>query len=806
MNNHESKGTSFENERLTRKQKEANDFKWYKEKAQLYSTQAMGSEIGYGGISEEKRMQVSYDLFNNKLDISELEYVCQPFGADMGELPAKMANKDISSNRIKSIIGKELNLPFKYKILAVNYEATTRREEEETSRLKDYVIQKIMSPIQQEAEMKYQEELNGPLNPQQKQEIQQRMEQEIQSKTPPEVRKYMKRVHQDPAEVQGQQILNFLTREQQLKRKFNIGFKHATLSAYEIYYVGLVNNKPIMKVINPMWYKYGKSPDLEFLEDAEWCTVAYPMSKTEVVRTFDLTDKELDQIFQMVDTGHVDSIKYNMFSGNTVAYTGDRGDTITVTHFQFNGLRRVGWLDFMDEEGNLQKKFLVDEEYKINYDIGDISIKWEWIPEGYELWRIGSDIYKNMGPIQGQIKTKDNLKETPKKSYYGAVYDNLNSEPTSIMDRIKGHQYLFNIIWYRIELLTASDEGKKVLMNIMAVPESQGIDMKTFQYFAKSTPYMWYNPEEEGMSGQDVNTVAKVLDLSLASDISKYLSLAQSVEQQLGKSIGITDPVLGETMTSERVTNNQQNLIQTSYILEPYYHLHNEVKKNVHQALLDTAKIGYMNSDIEYLSNILDDMSIEMFKLDKELLASSLLGLFVEDGIASDKLKEQVQGLAQAALQNQKVELSDVLKVLREDSIQEASETLEAAEEIRIEREQAAQQKEQQFQAEEAQKERDEKALDHDRELEKITLKAEEDRKTKIQAQAMLSAGFNENKDFDGDGQLDVVELARDGVNAEIAIRKENREDRLADATIEKGKQETKIKAKEVAQKNSVKQ
>ena len=66
MNNHESKGTSFENERLTRKQKEANDFKWYKEKAQLYSTQAMGSESGYGGISEEKRMQVSYDLFNNK--------------------------------------------------------------------------------------------------------------------------------------------------------------------------------------------------------------------------------------------------------------------------------------------------------------------------------------------------------------------------------------------------------------------------------------------------------------------------------------------------------------------------------------------------------------------------------------------------------------------------------------------------------------------------------------------------------------------------------------------------------------------
>jgi len=802
MNTQTDKYSAFDNERLTRKQKEANNFKWYREKADSYDNTSSSEAIGYGDISEEKRMQVSYDLFNNILDLSELEYVCKPFGAEQGELPATMSNKDISSNRIKSVVGKELNIPFKPIILAVNSEATTRKETAETEKIKEYVVSQIMRPIQQQIELKYQEELKGKLTPQERQQIEAQIEQETQAMTPVDVKKYMKRKHQDPAEVQGQQILNYLTREQSTKRKFNNGFKHAALSAYEVYFVGLINNKPTLKVINPMRYRYGKNPNLEFLEDAEWCCVDYPMTKSEVVRHFTLTTSEIDEVYSMISQNYTQHIADNMFSSTSVKE--EEWDTVTVKHIQFNGLRRVGWLDYLDEDEVLQTKMLVDEEYKLNKEAGDVHIQWEWIPEAYEVWKIGPSIYKNMGPVQGQIKTKDNLKDTPKKSYYGAVYDNTNSEPTSIMDRLKGYQYLYNIIWYRIELLTASDEGKKVLMNILGVPDSMGMDMKTWQYYSKSTPYMWYNPEEEGMQNGDVNQVAKILDLSLASDISKYLSLAQSIEQQGGKSVGITDPVLGETAVSERVTNNQQNLVQTSYILEPYYYLHNEVKKNALQALLDVARIGYLNSDVEVLNNVLDDMSRELIYLDKELLASSQLGLFIEDGVSAEKLKAEVQGLAQAALQNQKVEMSDVLKVLREDSIQEASETLEVAEETRIEREQANAEAERKFKAEEADKERqwekDKMSTEHTYKINEIEAKGKQD----IQKQAMLSIGFNEDKDFDKDGQLDVLEVAKQGINAQVALRKEDREDRLADAKIETDKENLKIKAKEVAQKKVI--
>ena len=83
--------TVFSTDRLTRKQKEKNDFAWYKEKADFYETEANISFNRNGGeIDEYKRMKVNYDLFNNILDLSDFSYVCTPFGAEVGELPARM--------------------------------------------------------------------------------------------------------------------------------------------------------------------------------------------------------------------------------------------------------------------------------------------------------------------------------------------------------------------------------------------------------------------------------------------------------------------------------------------------------------------------------------------------------------------------------------------------------------------------------------------------------------------------------------------------------------------------------------------
>jgi len=260
----------YGSERLTRAEKEDKDFLWYREKIDFFDTKSNFLSTGYGGVTEYKRMKVNYDLFNNIIDLSDFAYVCTPFGAEVGELPAQMVNRDISSYRIKALIGMEMRRPFGYRLLATNREAANRKEETETSKIKEYVIAQIMTPIQQEVEMKYQEQLQGQLTPQQRQEIQKQIAEEIKAATPPQVRQYMLRDHRDPAEVQGQQIINYLIQKQDVRKKFNLGWKHALLSAYEVYWMGVVKNEPKFKVVNPLRFSCDKSSDLHYIEDGEW--------------------------------------------------------------------------------------------------------------------------------------------------------------------------------------------------------------------------------------------------------------------------------------------------------------------------------------------------------------------------------------------------------------------------------------------------------------------------------------------------------------------------------------------------------
>ena len=219
------------------------------------------------------------------------------------------------------------------------------------------------------------------------------------------------------------------------------------------------------------------------------------------------------------------------------------------------------------------------------------------------------------------------------------------------------------------------------------------------------------------------------MDLSLVSDINKYVELAEYLEQKCGKSVGITDPVLGQTAVSERVANNQQNLVQTSHMLEPYFDLHNSIKRNVLQGLINLAKVAYSGSDKKYLSYILDDMSMEMLELDINLLEESTLGLFMEDSSISEEIKQTIQSLAHAAMQNQKIELSDVLKVIKQDSIQEAEEALLVSEEIRGERDQAVAEREQEAKAnsEARAKEHEKEKWAHEKDM--VILKETEKRK-----------------------------------------------------------------------------
>ena len=357
-------------------------------------------------------------------------------------------------------------------------------------------------------------------------------------------------------------------------------------------------------------------------------------------------------------------------------------------HANWVGLRKVGFLLFVDESGNIQER-IVDESYVMEEEKGDLEILWQWIPETHEGYKINEDMYKRCQPVVGQIIDIDNL-YTHKLNYCGAIYDNLNSEPTSLMDRMKHYQYYYNIIMYRIEQLMASDKGKIMMFNINAIPKSAGIDLDKFLYYAEALKIGFFNPNEEGNRGDSssVSNIAKEVDMSLASDIQKYIGLADYMERRCGESVGINKNIEGQTPHNEAVGNAQMNFNQAAGILQTYYDLHNIVKKNLLTMLLEKAKALYsINPTQKKLQYILDDLSLAMFEIDFELLDNSVYGIFLTNSVASKQAKQAVQQLAQAALQNDKANLKVISKVIRATSIQEAEELMELADREAHERE-----------------------------------------------------------------------------------------------------------------------
>lgn len=787
-------------QRLSMKEKNSNSKQWYKDQADLLDNEHHTLHNTYDGHnSEYSRMKINYDLFNNILNLDDFQYVCKPFGENAGELPAQMVNRDISSGKIKAILGMEMARPFSYKVVATNKEATTRREQEETKKLRDYVVEYSMQDIRLETEKKYLAETKGrELTPEEQQKIQQQIEEEIKQKTPENVRRYMEREYQDPAEVLSHQLLEYHIKKQDIKKKFNEVFKHMTLSSKELMYVGIMNDEPVAWVVNPMRFNSDTSSDNMYVEDGEFATMEYRMLPSEVATYFgeDFTETELDDIYSNYAHYKTNRIKESLFEFDD--YSENDENTIRVLHCVWKSLREIHFLSYRSKETGEIKEMIVDEDYELSPQNGDLFIETEWIPEVYETWKVGTDKYAKMRPVPGQLKDIDNLYAC-KLPYYGIECDNMNSVPTSLMDRLKNYQYYFNIVMFRLEMLLATDKGKKILMNLNLVPDSAGIDMEKWQYLSESTPYMWYDPTEEGNTYTDANTVAKVIDLSLASDIGKYIELAEYLKRQCGESVGITPEVEGQIGQYQAAQNAQQAIVQSSHILEPYFDLHNSVKKNVLTAILECAKVAYSNKEPFKLTYVLDDMSKKMIEVNPELLDSSTLGLFVSNSSQSEKVMNTINQLAHAAVQNQTVEFSDIVTILNQTGSIEAEESLKAAEEVRRQHELLKEREKGNAIKEQLDKQEEHAKAKHEREKELVILKEEERRKTEVIKSSIMGASFNPDQDVDNDGENDFVELAKNGLEADIKREKNQIDREKLQHQKEKDKRELDIKEKELS-------
>lgn len=739
---------------------------------------SQGSSRDGNNRSRKDEMQTYYDLYNSIYSEKDLKYVTNPFKQQDG-FPAMAQDYNIIKPKIDLLLGEETKRPFNFRVVHTSDIATSEIQDKAKQMIVDYIQATIMSKLGPEEQARYQEALQSG---------------EIM--TPEQIQKYISKDYKDIAEITAYHSLNYLKNKLNITHEFFKGWKDALIGGEEIYYVGIVNGEPCLQRINPIYFDYDSdTSDLEFIHEAQWCCYEMIMSLTEVYdRLYDkMSEKQLNELLDMMDDRskggvtpevrktsldypHIKTHSINGFSSNPF----EEADNIHVWHCCWKSLKKIGFVNIINPETGMPEEYQVDETYKETGN--ELDVEWKWIIEVWEGYRIGQDLYVGIQPIEYQHISADNP-NAQRLPYTGVIYNNTNSRPRSLVSMMKPLQYMYIVLWYRLELAMARDKGKVVTMDITQIPKSMNIDVAKWMHYLSALGVNFVNPYEEGwdIPGREGGKPSQfnqisALDLTMANTIDQYINLMDKIESMLSEISGVSKQREGSISSNELVGNVERSVVQSAHITEPWFWVHNQVKKECLTMLLDTAKHAWKDNktSIQY---VLDDATRAFLTLSDDFFYEDM-DIFVEDTTKNQQQIEALKNLMQPAMQNG-ASLLDIAEIITMDNVTMIRSKLEEIEQKRMEQQQAMEQAQAEREQQMAQIQneiKEEELMLKEAEMDLKKYEIDSNNATKITVAQLNAYRGAENMDQDGSGVPDVIEIGKQAieqqkVNSDIASK-----------------------------------
>lgn len=715
---------------------------------------------GGNGTSYYGELQTYYNLYNSIFDEKDFKSITNPFKVEDG-FPATPHDFNIIRPKIDLLIGEETKRPLNFRVIRTSQEATSEMQEKEKQMILQYIEAAITAKMSPEEAQQFQEQLqSGEIMP------------------PEQIAKYMDKDYKDIVENTAYHSLTYLREKLDLDNEFIKGWKDGLISGREIYYVGVLNAEPYAERVNPICFSYDKSPDLEFIEDGSWCCRKMRMPITEVYdRYYDkLEEKDLDKLEEMIgstpgrnlgDRSPVDmGIQLRIY--DNPIFEGSGKSLVNVWHCCWKSFKKIFYVTTTDDAGQPQIN-IVDETYQ---PVGnEVSVEPDWIIEVWEGYRAGSDLYFGIQPIEYQHVSIDNP-NSQKLPYCGAIYSNTNSKPRSLVSILKPLQYMYIVLWYRLELAIARDKGKVVNMDITQIPKSMNISPAKWMHYLSSVGVNFINPYEEGWNipGREGGKPAQfnqitALDLTMSNVIAEYIQLMDKIEELAGTISGITQQREGAVSTSEMVGNVERSVVQSSHITEPLFWVHNQCKRRVLNMLLNTAKGAWEETGKQKLQYIFDNGERAFLDITPKFYYEDM-DVFVSDTSKDLENIQKLQQLIQPAMQNG-ASLLEAAEILTNDNFniikQKLKDMQTRQEQIQQQQQEAEAQQQQQLQQMQNESKQQELML-QEAQMDLQRYQIDQDNQTKIAVAQINAYRGTEELDQDQNGIPDPVEIGKQAI------------------------------------------
>lgn len=714
-----------------------------------------GNSTSYYG-----ELQTYYNLYNSIFDEKDFKSITNPFKVEDG-FPATPHDFNIIRPKVDLLIGEETKRPLNFRVIRTSQEATSEMQEKEKQMILQYIEAAITARMSPEEAQQFQQQLqSGEIMP------------------PEQIAKYMDKDYKDIVENTAYHSLTYLREKLDLDNEFIKGWKDGLISGREIYYVGVLNAEPYAERVNPICFSYDKSPDLDFIEDGSWCCRKMRMPITEVYdRYYDkLEEKDLDKLEEMIgstpgrnlgDRSPVDmGIQLRIY--DNPIFEGSGKSLVNVWHCCWKSFKKIFYVTTTDDAGQPQIN-IVDETYQ---PVGnEVSVEPDWIIEVWEGYRAGSDLYFGIQPIEYQHVSIDNP-NSQKLPYCGAIYSNTNSKPRSLVSILKPLQYMYIVLWYRLELAIARDKGKVVNMDITQIPKSMNISPAKWMHYLSSVGVNFINPYEEGWNipGREGGKPAQfnqitALDLTMSNVIAEYIQLMDKIEELAGTISGITQQREGAVSSSEMVGNVERSVVQSSHITEPLFWVHNQCKRRVLNMLLNTAKGAWEETGKQKLQYIFDNGERAFLDITPKFYYEDM-DVFVSDTSKDLENIQKLQQLIQPAMQNG-ASLLEAAEILTNDNFniikQKLKDMQTRQEQVQQQQQEAEAQQQQQLQQMQNESKQQELML-QEAQMDLQRYQIDQDNQTKIAVAQINAYRGTEELDQDQNGIPDPVEIGKQAI------------------------------------------
>ena len=652
--------------------------------------------------------KINYDLLNGKLHMEDLELIINPDDIQAGYIPDRIQHYPIMNSKLNVLRGEESKRVFDFKVVITNPNAVAEIENNKKQELFQRMQQLIQNTAQSE------EQMNAELE---------------------KISQYYSYEWQDIREIRANALLNHYVKEYNVPLLFNNGFMDAMAVGEEIYQCDIVGGEPTIERLNPLKVRVFKSGYSNRIEDADIIILEDYWSPGKIIDTFYdvLTAKDIKYIEELPNSlgeAAIDSmdnidermgfVNANMIDDTFESYNPmelfndqtsssllpyDTAGNIRVLRVYWKSRRKIKKVKSYDPQTGEEVYNFYPETYIINKALGEEEQIF-YINEAWEGTKIGSDIYVNMRPRVVQYNRLSN----PSRCHFGivgSIYNLNDSRPFSMVDMMKQYNYLYDAIHDRLNKMLARNWGKIVRLDLAKVPK--GWDVEKWLYYAKVNGIAVEDSFNEGnigaatgkLAGAMNNASSGVIDAEYGNNIQQLINLLEFIKMEMSEVAGISKQREGQISNRETVGGVERATLQSSHITEYLFTIHDDVKKRALECFLETAKIALKGRSKKF-QYILPDHSTQIINIDGDEFAEADYGLVLDNGSNIQELSQKLDMLAQAALQNQTLSFSTIMKLYGSSSIAEKQRFIERDEQAIQQRNAQAQQEQLQAQQQQA--------------------------------------------------------------------------------------------------------